>query len=132
MHVYIFFRFHKAGTEGVMRCWRLHPSISQFVTSLCPRYANRPIRATDDKGTCTPQVLQPCRLLPIPSTLRLTAYLLAVLRLKLYVTIQPPRTCYPGLACLPGRVSPPLDYTTLPGRTINQSPFSRRRLARSS
>jgi hypothetical protein len=31
----------------------------------------------------------------IPSTLRLTAYLLAVLRLKLYVAIQPPRTCYP-------------------------------------
>jgi hypothetical protein len=31
----------------------------------------------------------------IPSTLRLTAYLLAVLRLKLYVTMQPPRTCYP-------------------------------------
>ncbi|MBU0908049.1 MAG: hypothetical protein KJ717_00680 [Proteobacteria bacterium] len=31
----------------------------------------------------------------IPSTFRLTACLLAVLRLKLYVTIQPPRTCYP-------------------------------------
>jgi len=31
----------------------------------------------------------------IPSTLRLTACLLAVLRLKLYVTIQPPRTRYP-------------------------------------
>ena len=31
----------------------------------------------------------------IPSTFRLTAYLLAVLRLKLYVAIQPPRTCYP-------------------------------------
>jgi len=31
----------------------------------------------------------------IPSTLRHTAYLLAVLRLKLYVTTQPPRTCYP-------------------------------------
>ena len=31
----------------------------------------------------------------IPSTLRLTAYLLAVLRLKLNVTTQPPRTCYP-------------------------------------
>ena len=30
-----------------------------------------------------------------PSSFRLTAYLLAVLRLKLYVTIQPPRTCYP-------------------------------------
>ncbi len=31
----------------------------------------------------------------IPSTLWLTAYLLAVLRLKLYVTIEPPKTCYP-------------------------------------
>jgi len=30
-----------------------------------------------------------------PSTLRLTACLLAVLRLKLYVAIQPPRTRYP-------------------------------------
>jgi len=27
------------------------------------------------------------------------------------------------LACLPGRGSHPLDYTTLPGRTINLSPF---------
>ena len=31
----------------------------------------------------------------IPSTFLLTAYLLAVLRLKLYVAIQPPRTCCP-------------------------------------
>ena len=31
----------------------------------------------------------------IPSTFRLTAYLLAVLRLKLFVTKKPPRTCYP-------------------------------------
>lgn len=31
----------------------------------------------------------------IPSTFRLMAYLLAILRLKLYVTIQPPRTRYP-------------------------------------
>jgi len=31
----------------------------------------------------------------IPSTLRLTAYLLAVLRLKSDVTTRPPRTCYP-------------------------------------
>jgi hypothetical protein len=31
----------------------------------------------------------------IPSTLRLAAYLLAVLRLKRHVTIPPPRTCYP-------------------------------------
>ncbi len=31
----------------------------------------------------------------IPSALWLTAYLLAVLRLKLYVTVQPPRTRYP-------------------------------------
>ena len=38
----------------------------------------------------------------IPSTFRLTAYLLAVLRLKLDVTIQPPRTCY-LVADLPSR-----------------------------
>ena len=31
----------------------------------------------------------------IPSALRLAAYLLAVLRLKLIVTKQPPKTCYP-------------------------------------
>jgi hypothetical protein len=31
----------------------------------------------------------------IPSTFRLTACLLAILRLKLYVTIKPPRTRYP-------------------------------------
>jgi hypothetical protein len=36
----------------------------------------------------------------IPSTLRLMAYLLAVLRLKLCVATQPPRTCYP-MAGLP-------------------------------
>jgi hypothetical protein len=30
-----------------------------------------------------------------PFNLWLTAYLLAILRLKLYVTIEPPKTCYP-------------------------------------
>ena len=29
-----------------------------------PGYANRPFRATDGKGTSTPQDPQPCRLLP--------------------------------------------------------------------
>jgi hypothetical protein len=46
--------------------WLLHPSVSQFVTSLCPGYANRPFWATDGKGTCTPLDPQPCRLLPHP------------------------------------------------------------------
>jgi hypothetical protein len=46
--------------------WLLRPSISQFVTSLCPGYANRPFRATDGKGTFTPLDSQPCRLLPHP------------------------------------------------------------------
>jgi len=46
----------------------------------------------------------------IPSTLRLTACLLAVLRLKLYVATQPPRTRYPvaglpsGAGCTPARL----------------------------
>jgi len=65
----------------------LYPGIAQFVTSLCSRYANCLIRETDSKGTFTPQESQPYRLLPFPSTFRLTAYLLAVLRLKLYVAI---------------------------------------------
>jgi len=30
--------------------WLFHPSIPQFVTSLCPRYASRPNRAIDDRG----------------------------------------------------------------------------------
>ena len=75
--------------------WRLHPGISQFVTSLCSRYANRLIRETDGKGTFTPQDSQPYRLLPITSTLRLTACRLAVLRLTTRVTPLGPRTCYP-------------------------------------
>ena len=44
--------------------WLLHPSLSRFVTSPCPGYANRSFRATDGKGTFTPQDSQPCRLLP--------------------------------------------------------------------
>jgi hypothetical protein len=44
--------------------WLLRPSLSRFVTSPCPGYANRPFRATDGKGTFTPQDPQPCRLLP--------------------------------------------------------------------
>ena len=30
--------------------WLFHPSIPQFVTSLCPRYASHPNRAIDDRG----------------------------------------------------------------------------------
>lgn len=42
--------------------WLLHPNTSRFVTSPCPGYANRPIRATDGKRTRTSQDSQPCRL----------------------------------------------------------------------
>jgi hypothetical protein len=42
-----------------------------------------------------------------PSTLRLTACLLAVLRLKLYVAIQPPRTRYPVAGQPSGTGFPP-------------------------
>ncbi len=42
--------------------WLLHPNTSRFVTSPRPGYANRPIRATDGKRTCTSQDSQPCRL----------------------------------------------------------------------
>ncbi len=41
--------------------WLLHPNTSRFVTSPYPGYANRPIRATDGKRTCTSQDSQPCR-----------------------------------------------------------------------
>ena len=44
--------------------WLLRPSLSQFVTSPCPGYANRLNRAIDGMGTCTPLDAQPCRLLP--------------------------------------------------------------------
>ena len=47
--------------------WLLHPNTSRFVTSPCPGYANRPIRATDGKRTCTSQDSQPCR--PIQSSI---------------------------------------------------------------
>ncbi len=33
--------------------WLLHPSLSWFVTSPCPGYANRPFRATDAKASRT-------------------------------------------------------------------------------
>jgi hypothetical protein len=46
--------------------WLLHPSISRLATLSRPRYANRPIRATDGERTHTSQESQPCRLLPIP------------------------------------------------------------------
>jgi hypothetical protein len=44
--------------------WLLRPSLSRFVTSPCPGYANRPNRAIDGMGTFTPSDTQPCRLLP--------------------------------------------------------------------
>jgi hypothetical protein len=44
--------------------WLLRPSLSRFVTSPCPGYANRLFRATDGKRTLTSQDSQPCRLLP--------------------------------------------------------------------
>ena len=43
-----------------------------------------------------------------PSTLRLTAYLLAVLRLKHVVTTMPPRTRYPVAGLPSGMVFPPI------------------------
>ncbi len=61
----------------------------------------------------------------IPSTLWLTAYLLAVLRLKLYVTIEPPKTCYPVVG-LPSEAGfTPAEIHDL-ARPHNKSvPFSR-------
>jgi hypothetical protein len=54
----------------------------------------------------------------IPSTFRLTACLLAVLRLKLCVATQPPRTHSPVAGLPSGTGFPPAGfYTTLPGRT---------------
>jgi hypothetical protein len=43
----------------------------------------------------------------IPSTFRLTACLLAVLRLKLHITIQPPKTRYPVVGLPSGAGFPP-------------------------
>ena len=43
--------------------WLLRPRISRVVTFPCSGYANRPNRAIDGKGTSTPLVRQPCRLL---------------------------------------------------------------------
>jgi len=49
---------------GTGQPWLLPPRLSRFVTSPSSGYANRPFRATDGKGTFTPQDPQPCRLLP--------------------------------------------------------------------
>ena len=54
---------------------------------------------------------------PSRSTFRFTACLLAILRLKLYVTIKPPRARYPVVGRPSAAGSHPLKYTTLPGRT---------------
>jgi hypothetical protein len=49
---------------GTGQPWLLRPRLSRFVASPSSGYANRPFRATDGKGTFTPQDSQPCRLLP--------------------------------------------------------------------
>ena len=60
----------------------------------------------------------------IPSTFRLTAYMLAVLRIRLGIAPFPPRTRYPADGqSLPGRGSHPLDNATLPGRTGPPGPL---------
>ncbi len=43
-------RSHRSPSKWTRQPWLLHPSISRFVTSPCPGYANRPNRATDDGG----------------------------------------------------------------------------------
>src|SRR5262249_22041197 len=53
-----------ATVSAVGQPWFLRPSLSRFVTSPCPGYANRLNRAIDGMGTCTPLDAQPCRLLP--------------------------------------------------------------------
>jgi hypothetical protein len=53
-------------THAMWQPWLLRPSLSRFVTSPCPGYANRPNRAIDGMGTFTPSDTQPCRLLPYP------------------------------------------------------------------
>src|SRR5262249_14104031 len=65
-----------ATVSAVGQPWFLRPSLSRFVTSPCPGYANRLNRAIDGMGTCTPLDAQPCRLLPRTQVLR-TAPLLA-------------------------------------------------------
>ena len=55
----------------------------------------------------------------VPSTLRLTACLLAVLRLNISVTESAPRTRYHAVGyTLHGREFHPIEHTTLLGRTI--------------
>ena len=54
----------------------------------------------------------------IPSTFRLTACMLALLRLSSGSPRFTPRARYPAGAALPGRGSHPRDCTTLPGRTV--------------
>ena len=59
----------------------------------------------------------------IPSTFWLTAYMLAVLRMRSGITALPPRTRYPAAGqALPRRESHPLDNATLPGRTGRPGP----------
>jgi len=49
----------------------------------------------------------------VPSTFWLTAYLLAVLRLKLPVTRKPPKTCYPVAGLPSGAGFPPAELHDL-------------------
>src|SRR5215831_21062098 len=51
-------------TSVVWQPWFLRPSLSWFVTSPRPGYANRPNRAIDGMRTFTSSDAQPCRLLP--------------------------------------------------------------------
>jgi hypothetical protein len=72
-------------THAMWQPWLLRPSLSRFVTSPCPGYANRPNRAIDGMGTFTPSDTQPCRLLPAT--------------VGTPVTQRPP--CSPGRAVFP-------------------------------
>ena len=53
-----------ATVSAVGQPWFLRPSLSWFVTSPRPGYANRLNRAIDGIGTFTLSDVQPCRLLP--------------------------------------------------------------------
>jgi hypothetical protein len=59
----------------------------------------------------------------IPSTFRLTAYLLAILRLKLDVTTQPPRTRYPVVGLPSGAGFTPAGLHDLARPHIKSVPF---------
>ena len=95
---------------------------------LRPRGADRakPLAARSvlTSGLCDPVVLSPLLRFrgSVPSAFRLTACVLAVLRLRLGITPRAPRTRYPAAGqALPGRDSLPLDLfkAALPGRTTN-------------